>query len=233
MYNALPMIRQKLFGLFDRVMGSQWACPHGPLGRLAGMLMERGNADMNALAIDALEIEPGDAVLEIGFGPGLALEHVAEKVRDHGSVAGIDPSALMVRQASRRLRRHVEMGRADVQQGYASNMPWGEETFDRTLSVNTIYFWPGPQVDLREIRRVLKRGGRFALIFRAAEGEGGVLEVHGTPERTTVAQVVGWMEAAGFVNVFERARAAPFGPQQVTAVALVGTAKDPSLPRGY
>jgi len=213
---------RRLFALFDRLMGGQWGCPRGPLGRLVAILMERGNAAMNDLALEALDAQQGDAVLEIGFGPGSTLERIAEQVGERGSVAGIDPSALMVRQAGRRLRRRVDAGRAELLQGYSSSMVYADATFDRVLSVNTIYFWQDPQADIREVRRVVKPSGRFVLVFRGSGNEGGGLVVHGMPHPTAVAEVVAWMKSAGFTDVTERTRQAPFGPETVTAVALAG-----------
>jgi SAM-dependent methyltransferase len=103
-------------------------------------------------------------------------------------------------------------------------MPHADGTFDRVLSVNTIYFWEDPRADIRAVRRILKSGGRFVLVFRGSEGEGGAMEVHGMSHPTAVADVVGWMDAAGFTDMAERTREAPFGPETITAVALTGTA---------
>ncbi|MCH7812229.1 MAG: hypothetical protein IH958_06325, partial [Chloroflexi bacterium] len=58
LYNRRVILR-KLFDLFNRLMGSQWGCPRGPLGWFAGKLMERGNAAMNELALEALEVRSG------------------------------------------------------------------------------------------------------------------------------------------------------------------------------
>ncbi len=219
------MIVRKLFELFDRLLGSQWGCPHRPLSWLAGRLMERGNARMNELAIEALDVQPGDAVLEIGFGPGAALERIAGLVGD-GFVAGIDPSRAMVRQGSRRLKRRIAEGRAELRQGRSSKMPYPDARFDRVLSVNTIYFWEQPRADLSEVRRVTKPGGRFVLVFRATADDSEALAVHGMPQPTLVDKVRDWMREAGFTDLSVRTREAPFGPVRVTAVALIGSAVD-------
>lgn len=221
------MILRRLFELFDRLMGGQWGCPHGPLGWLAGKLMERGNAAMNELGLEALAVQPGSAVLEIGFGPGAALERIAELVGE-GSLAGIDPSEQMVRWAARRLRQYVDAGRADLRQGYSSDMPFPDASFDRVLSVNTVYFWEDPQSDLREIRRVVKPGGRFVLVFRATQGEDGGLQAHGMAKRTPATEVADWMRGVGFGDLSERRRETSMGPLPVTAVALTGVVANPS-----
>ena len=43
-------------------------------------------------------------------------------------------------------------------------MPFADGTFDRIITVESFYFWPSPQTDLREVRRVMKQSGRFLLI---------------------------------------------------------------------
>jgi SAM-dependent methyltransferase len=47
--------------------------------------------------------------------------------------------------------------------GSSAALPYGDAVFDRVLALNTIYFWPDPRVDLKEIRRVLRSSGRAVL----------------------------------------------------------------------
>jgi ubiquinone/menaquinone biosynthesis C-methylase UbiE len=100
-------------------------------------------------------------VLEIGFGHGRTLATLARLVPD-GGVAGVDPSELMVRRATARLGSSMEL-----RQGGSSNLPFPPSSFDRVFSVHTVYFWADPANDLREIRRVLRSGGKLVLAFRA------------------------------------------------------------------
>src|SRR5882672_2686621 len=81
----------------------QFRRPHGVAGRLAGWVMaHRGsNRRRNLWVVSLLDVQPTDRVLEIGFGPGLAIAELARRA-NRGHIYGIDHSAVMTRQASRR-----------------------------------------------------------------------------------------------------------------------------------
>ena len=65
--------------------------------------MARMNYDIAIWAIGLLDVQSSESVLEIGFGPGIAIERLADCA--FGSkVSGIDSSAEMVEQAANRLR---------------------------------------------------------------------------------------------------------------------------------
>ncbi|HMF05224.1 MAG TPA: SAM-dependent methyltransferase, partial [Acidimicrobiia bacterium] len=81
-----------------RAMVAQFHRPHGLGGRAAGWVMaHRGsNRKRNVWAAGLLDVQPEDRVLEIGFGPGIAIEATAGRAT-RGLVAGVDHSELMVR----------------------------------------------------------------------------------------------------------------------------------------
>jgi hypothetical protein len=72
---------------------AQFGHPSGLIGHLVGRLMARKNRERIAWAVDLLAVQPTDQVLEVGFGPGVAIEQVA-KLAPAGFVAGIDHSAV-------------------------------------------------------------------------------------------------------------------------------------------
>ena len=95
---------------------SQFAHPEGWVGRFVGMILALKNRERNAWTISMLDIQPDDQVLEIGFGPGQAIQEVA-KLTPNGFVAGIDLSETMVAQASKRNAAAIRSGRVLLQQG--------------------------------------------------------------------------------------------------------------------
>jgi len=91
----------------------QSACPSGLLGRLIGHVMARETVTAIESALELLEAQPADHVLEVGFGHGATIARVAAAVSG-GLVAGVDPSAEMCRMAARRNRRAVARGKVEL-----------------------------------------------------------------------------------------------------------------------
>src|SRR5262249_13653489 len=116
-------------------------------------------------ALTLLELQAGDRVLEVGFGHGRTIARAAAAV-DHGVVAGIDPSEEMARMATRRCRRLVDAGRVRLARADGMHPPYPDQCFDKAYTIHTIYFWADPERHLRELRRVLRVGGRLVLGFR-------------------------------------------------------------------
>lgn len=151
--------------IFQSFVARQLARPSGLVGRLfTARWLEKANAGMNSLALEALALGANDRLLELGFGSGYLLERVLAN-RLCAQVAGIDLSPEMVTLVSRRLRRHIEAGRAEIRLGDIESIPYADGGFSKVCSVNTLYFWKNPPLALAECRRVLATGGRLALCF--------------------------------------------------------------------
>ena len=146
-------------------MGRQFGRPAGMAGWLVGRLMAVKNAAMNRLAVELLDVQPDDAVLEIGFGPGQALELIAERLTS-GYVAGVDHSPVMLRQAARRNRRMIARARVELRQASVAALPYETGCYTKVFEVNTFHHWPAPEENLQEVRRVMAPGGLLLLCLR-------------------------------------------------------------------
>ncbi len=98
-------------------------------------------------------------VLEIGIGTGLNIPHY-DRTRVHG-IVGVDPALRMHRLAQKRINRAglaVELAGLE-----AEKLPIADRSFDSIVCTYTLCTIPDPVAALKEMRRVLKPGGK--LIF--------------------------------------------------------------------
>lgn len=153
-----------------RILMRMFGRPKGSLGRLGGIIMARTNRKVASWAIDLLGVRPSDKVLEVGFGPGVGIQ-LLTKSASSGRVVGVDYSKEMVEQATVRNAKAIEAGLVDLLEGSVERLPFEDETFNSALAVNSMQVWPDAVAGLREIRRVMKPGGRIALAFTRHSGQ--------------------------------------------------------------
>ncbi|MGE0586358.1 MAG: class I SAM-dependent methyltransferase [Flavobacteriaceae bacterium] len=147
-------------------LGNQLRYPKGAAGRLVGRAMSKVNRLPYRAAIDALEVQPGDHILELGFGPGRGLAELSTHGRG-GHVYGIDQSPDMLQQASNLNALAINAGRMTLALGQFNPLPWHGDSFDRLLMVNVAYFFDRDGADIREAYRVLRPGGRAVIYVTA------------------------------------------------------------------
>jgi len=134
----------------------QFAKPTGVMGKLAGHVMAMKNGDRSTWVFSLLDLKPADRVLEIGFGSGTDIARASSTV---SFVAGIDHSAVMLQQASRRNAQAISAGRVELRLGSASQLPYPDGHFDKVFAINSAQFWKDSVKTLTEVRRVIKPGG--------------------------------------------------------------------------
>ena len=156
--------------LKDRILMRMFGRPQGLAGRLGGLILARGNRPLAEEFVAFLDVQPTDRILEIGFGPGVAIELLA-KAAPGVRVAGIDVSQEMVEQARARNAVAIRAGAVDLRHGTVERMTFEDEAFDLALAINSMQVWPDRVAGLREIRRVLRPGGRVALAFTPRSGQ--------------------------------------------------------------
>lgn len=191
---------------------SQFERPHGLLGHLAGWILARrpSNVLRNRLTVELVNPVAGMRVLEIGCGPGVALQFCL----DHEGVSamGVDHSALMISHARRRNAKHFRHGRLVLAQGTIEEAPTQVAGFDAIFSINLIQFVDAERFALRAAS-LLKAGGMLAVTYQPRHA-------HATSADTLrVANMLrSKFSRAGFINV--RAEALPLKP--LPAVCVLG-----------
>jgi trans-aconitate methyltransferase len=153
-------------GIRDRVVG-QFKKPSGPFGHIVGWIMaaRSSNRERSRWTVDLLHIDPDDRVLELGCGPGVALEQVARRLLS-GIVTGIDHSPVMVKQAARRNREAIAAGRVLVRAGTIENVRAADGPFTKIFSVNMIQFVPDQAAFFRRLYTELCPGGIAATTYQ-------------------------------------------------------------------
>ncbi|RNL82277.1 class I SAM-dependent methyltransferase [Sinomicrobium pectinilyticum] len=141
-------------------LAAQLHCPSGEAGIAAGDRMFRTNGNMIRKTIDSMEILPCDRILEIGFGNG---KHLGTLYKKEPMVTyyGVDTSDLMVDRAHTNNISHVRDEMAFFRQTDGIRLPYDNAFFDIAFTVNTIYFWEHPEIQLCEVYRVLAPGRSF------------------------------------------------------------------------
>lgn len=165
----------------------------GASGLVAALSMIVGRDGDADLAMRLGGVERGDVVVDIGCGPGAAARRAA---RAGASVVGIDPAPVMLRVARALTRsravRYVE--------GTAEALPLDDDAASVAWSIACVHHWGDVDAGLREVRRVLRAGGRFVAIERRTPADAHGLASHGW----TDARAESFAERArelGFVDV--------------------------------
>ena len=119
--------------------------------------------EQRRVALAALDPRPGEAVLDIGSGPGLLACEIAEAVGPHGSVHGVDPSDSMLAIARGRSPR-AGSAPVDFALGDACSLPFADGSFEIVVSTQVYEYVADMPGALAEVHRVLRPGGRLLVL---------------------------------------------------------------------
>jgi ubiquinone/menaquinone biosynthesis C-methylase UbiE len=149
------------------LLRAQFGQPSGLLGEIAGRIMARtkSNTERTRWTLSLLDLRPNDRVMEIGFGPGIALE-IASRQASKGLVVGVDHSEVMLRQAGKRNARAIREGRVQLHLASVEDLPAFAHRFDKIFSINSIHFWENPDESIMRIRQRLAPSGLLALTIQ-------------------------------------------------------------------
>lgn len=143
----------------------------GALFGSVASLEERGRSGYMAVVralLDALAIQPGESVLEVGCGSGVIMRELARRTAGANRLIGRDMSPYLLREARALARREGLLDQIDFGEGRAEALPLPEGAVEVSLS-STVFEEGDADRMLAEIVRVTRPGGRIGIVVRAVD----------------------------------------------------------------
>ncbi len=131
---------------------------YSDLARFYDFFFGRVFVDREHEVIEGLNLRPGNRVLEVGVGTGIALDAYPP----YAHIVAIDPSADMLERAKKRVAENG-WGHIELKQGDALNLDYPDNSFDYVTSFHVLTVVPDPYRMMSEMVRVCKPGGRIAI----------------------------------------------------------------------
>ncbi len=134
------------------------------LARIAKGITGPGMAEEVRIARLLLGLGPGDVVLDVACGPGNFSREFARAVGEDGLVVGIDAARTMLARGVEELIEARLDSNLALVRGDAARLPFRDETFDAVCCFAALHLFADPFAGLDEMRRVLRPGGRVAIM---------------------------------------------------------------------
>ena len=183
-----------------QLIAAQLRHPHGEHAQTVAQSMQESNKTQVCRMYDRLPLKNGASVLEIGMANA---PHLAQLFKGYNNLRylGFDYSSEMVEAAKSMNEKGFGDTTIDFQLGDLDALNFDPNSFDAICSSNTLYFWPNPAVNVKNLFTVLKPGGFLLLAFRtkAVMDEMPVTEFGFQKYWPQEAKKL--MQNAGFVNI--------------------------------
>lgn len=131
---------------------------------ILGAIGDFWSSDLNQAAVEMVNPQPGETLLDVGAGLGPATIDAAHRIGPDGRIVAVDPSPSM--RGILRLRRLWQRTRRliDIRGGSAEHLPVETDSVDAAFSINAAHHFDDNERATAELTRVLKPGGRLLLI---------------------------------------------------------------------
>lgn len=144
-------------------LGDQYRCPKGQLGRLVATRMNRHHEKLTLWGLTKVTIGSDSVILDVGCGGGKTIGKLA-RMAPQGKVFGIDYSADMVDFSNEVNKTLITQNRVEIIEESVEKMSFKDNFFDLVTAFETYYFWTDFPAAMKEIKRVLKPGGKLLLV---------------------------------------------------------------------
>lgn len=180
-------------GLLNSLI-EQAKAPKGFVGKTMLKIMNSAHTTKTAWGLSKLNIVDNALILDIGCGGGKTMGMLSAKSQ-HSKIYGIDYSEDAVLTSAKENYKDVQSGKVIVKQASVSSIPFNDNFFDIITAIQTHYFWPDLKNDIKEVYRVLKPKGEFALVAEVYK-----INYH-MKEYKAVNELKGLFLSSGFFNV--------------------------------
>jgi SAM-dependent methyltransferase len=140
----------------------------GMFARLEQVSATPSSLDLMERIYRRLRRSAGDAVLDVGCGPGTHVRDLARRLGEASTVAAVEPNGHFLEEARALARTDARGARIVWEQGAAEELPFEDTSFDVAFAIRVIEECDADRA-IAEMHRVLKPGGRIGLVVRATD----------------------------------------------------------------
>ncbi|MDD3224488.1 MAG: class I SAM-dependent methyltransferase [Clostridium sp.] len=179
--------------------------PNGELGRIVIEDMNSKHYELTSFGLKDAHIKNNYNILDIGCGGGRTVNRLS-KIAENGNVFGMDYSYECVKSSKEYNEELIKSKKVSILQASVEEIPFKDNNFDIVTAVETIYFWPDLVENFKEVKRVLKKGGKFVIInemynSKKFKEKNDNYEALGTMKILTPGELRDMLLKAGFENV--------------------------------
>lgn len=145
--------------------------------------------------VSLLGLQPGEHVLDVGIGTGYSTGLMADQV-GRGVVVGVDPSALSISGASRRLRRHLQSRRVTLICADILDLPEFDVSFDKVAAIDPMQLCEEPARAVALLHSRMSEGGLIALTMQPRDGD-----AKATDAQECVTRIAELLQTSGFRHI--------------------------------
>jgi arsenite methyltransferase len=128
-----------------------------------GVALNLGDSKDVTAAVDSLTIPSSGVVADVGFGGGVGLRRLLDRVDARGKVYGVEVSSVMLSSAARRFSDEIARGQLELRRASITDLPFGSAVLDGVITTHTIYFVSDVDRAFTEIASALKSSGQAVI----------------------------------------------------------------------
>ena len=128
-----------------------------------GVALNLGDRSDVTAAVDALPISPEGVVADVGFGGGVGIALLLDRVDARGKVHGVEVSSEMLSRATHRFRDEISAGRLELHRASITDLPFDPGSLDGIITTHTVYFVSDLGRAFGELADALKGSGEAVI----------------------------------------------------------------------